>query len=241
MTLAIPEAMTDDDFSWAARLMERRRELYAGYSPVFWRPARGIVDFHAQFLALCGQRAGAVALRTAHGFVISYPQQGCCFVDDFAVDEPARWATEGRALLLAAWQRARSSEQRSLRVVSACRDEPKRDMLIALGLHAATRWWVKELTPGAPAQPFGPLALGGVAGDVQLVRAPPVYDPGGPVCLLGSLDSAHAAVAAERAAAAGAVLAIVQRESSGEPVPASDPVLEAAGYHNPAAFFQGQP
>jgi carbon-monoxide dehydrogenase large subunit len=79
------------------------------------------------------------------------------------------------------------------------------------------------------------LKVGGGAGGSRGLQV------GGSAALAGALDSAHAAVAAERAAAAGAVLAIVQRESSGEPVPASDPVLEAAGYHNPAAFLEGQP
>ena len=30
--------MTADDAAWAAGLMERHRQVYAGYSPVFWRP-----------------------------------------------------------------------------------------------------------------------------------------------------------------------------------------------------------
>ena len=30
--------MTADDAGWVAGLMERRRRVYAGYSPVFWRP-----------------------------------------------------------------------------------------------------------------------------------------------------------------------------------------------------------
>ena len=141
--------------------------------------------------------------------------------------------------MLTAWQRARSADQNALRVVTARRDEPKRQMLIEPGLAPAARWWVKELTPTAPAQPYGPITLVDI--EAQLVPAPPVYDPGGPVCLLGALDSAKAAVAAERAAAAGAVLAIVQREGDGTPVPAADPLLEAAGYHNPAEFYQGRP
>jgi hypothetical protein len=230
--------MTADDFAWAAQMMQRRRELYARYSPVFWRPAQGIETLHAQFLAWCSKRPGAVALRSEHGFIVSYPQQGCCFVDDFAVDEPSLWATEGKELLLGAWRRARSTEQAALRVVTARRDEAKRSMLIDIGLVVTGRWWVNELTPTGAPRPHGPITLGDV--EAQLVAAPPVYDPGGSVCLLGALDADRAGVAAEAAAAAGAVLAIVQREGAGA-VPAAEPLLEAAGYHNPAEFYQGQP
>lgn len=31
--------LTSGDAAWAAALMERRRQEYARYSPVFWRPA----------------------------------------------------------------------------------------------------------------------------------------------------------------------------------------------------------
>jgi hypothetical protein len=237
MNATDPVEMTADDFLWAAKLMESRRERQAGYSPVFWRPARGVVDSHAQFLRFAGTRPDALALRTARGFIIASPQDGRCFVDDFAVEDDALWASDGKALLLAAWRGRRTAN--ALRVVTARRDEPKRRMLIELGLKPHARWWVKELTPsGAPA-PYGAIRLGDV--QAQLVRAPPVYDPGGPVCLLGDLDPGKAASAAERAGAAGAVLAILQRDGGDAPVAEREPALEAAGYHNPAEFYQGRP
>jgi hypothetical protein len=228
--------MHAEDFSWAALLMEARRERYARYSPVFWRPARDVVESHAKFLRFVAARPGALALRTAQGFIIGLAQDGYCFVDDFAVAHDALWASEGRALLLATW-RARQ-EATALRVVAAQGDEPKWRMLSELGLTPHARWWVKELTPSGPAT-HGAIALGDLA--AQLVRAPLVYDPGGPVCLLGNLEASKAATAATRAAAAGAVLAIVQREGGHTPVPEREPELEAAGYHNPAAFYQGRP
>jgi len=233
-----PSEMTGADFAWAAELMQRRRECYASYSPVFWRPAQGVVALHARFLQYGATRPGAVALRSEYGFIITRPAEGRCFVDDFAVEDDSAWPVEGHALLHAAWQRVRSPEQSSVRVVSARRDEPKRDLMIALGLSVISRWWVKALTPTGPAQPHGPLTLGDVA--AFLVAAPPVYDPGGPVCLLGDLEPARAAVAAERAAQAGAVLVIVQREGGDIAVASAEPELEAAGFHNPAEFYQGQ-
>jgi len=42
--------MTEDDAAWAAALMEQRRQVYAGYSPVFWRPRPGITGLHTRFL-----------------------------------------------------------------------------------------------------------------------------------------------------------------------------------------------
>lgn len=228
--------MHDADFAWAATLMERRRERYVEFSPVFWRPAAGVTTSHAQFMRSIASRDGAVALRTDHGFAVSYPHEGRCVVDDFAVDRDDRWSTDGRDVLLALWAAARSSRQSTLRVVTARRDEPKREMLMALGLVVAARWWVKELHPTCDASAWGPVTLG----DVQALigPAPPVYDPGGPVCLLGDVDPTHAAHAATAAAGLGAVLAVVQRERD----PAdTEPQLEAAGFHNPSEFYEGDP
>jgi hypothetical protein len=142
--------MEDDDFDWAARLMERRREKYAAYSPAFWRPATGILERHAQFMRAFVARAGAVALRSEHGF-----------------------------------------------------------------------------------------AVGGV--EALIVPAPPVYDPGGLVCLLGDLQAERAGDAVEAAARYGAVLAIVQRDRSPASAPESEPGLEVVGFHNPSEFYDGVP
>jgi hypothetical protein len=62
--------MTADDAAGAAGLMERRRQVYAGYSPVFWRPRPGITGLHARFLGRQVASPGHVALRTGHGFLI---------------------------------------------------------------------------------------------------------------------------------------------------------------------------
>ncbi len=113
--------MEDDDFAWAATLIQRRRERYAAYSPVFWRPAVGVVEAHAHFLRAAAARKSAVALRTDGGFAHSYPHEGRCFLDDFAVEADDLWRTEGRKLLLGAWAAARSTDQPTLRVVTARR------------------------------------------------------------------------------------------------------------------------
>lgn len=231
--------MTPGDFDWAATLMERRRARYATFSPVFWRPAADVTDAHARFMEATASQPGSVALRTEHGFVIACPNEGRCFIDDFAVDEDGRWATEGRELLLDAWRSGESAEQPLVRVVTARADEPKRRMLAEAGLVVASRWWVKELSPTASASAWGPVSVAGV--DAVVMPAPPVFDPGGPVCILGPVASATAVSALEAAAATGAVLAIVQRSGGPDDVPASDPVLGAAGFTNPSEFYDGQP
>jgi hypothetical protein len=231
--------MSDVDFEWAAALMERRRERYAEYSPVFWRPALGITASHGEFLRSIAKREGSIAFRSDHGFVISYENQGRCFVDDFAVEGEDQWATEGKNLVLNAWNKARSPRQSTLRVVTARLDQPKRDMLAALGLLATARWWVKELRPTRPPQAPGPVDVAGRT--AMLIQAPPVYDPGGPVLLLGDLevDSIDAALA--QAATLGAVLAIVQRDGGVQAVSDSEPGLEEAGFHNASEFYGGRP
>ncbi len=231
--------MGNADFDWAADLLDRRRQQYAAYSPVFWRPATNVAAAHADFLRATCVRPGAVALRTDGGFAMSTGNDGRCFVDDFAVEDPDLWATEGRELLLAVWAAARSDDQRTLRAVTARRDEPKRNLLVGLGLEVAARWWVKELDPTGDATTWGPVALG--TATALIMPAPPVYDPGGPVCLLGDIPSEQAGAAADAAAPHGAVLAIVQREGAASATAASDPVLEAAGFHNPSEFYEGTP
>jgi hypothetical protein len=228
--------MCDDDFDWAAALMQRRRERYAELSPVFWRPATGVTASHAQFMRSIAGQEGAVALRTDHGFALSSPHGDRCLVDDFAVDDDSRWPTDGRELLLGVWRAARSPQQTMLRAVTARRDEPKRSMLKGLGLQVAARWWVKELSPSADPQTWGPVDVGPVRGLIG--PAPPVYDPGGPVCLLGDADAEKAVRAADAAEGLGAVLAIVQRETA---APDAEPELEAAGFHNPSEFYEGDP
>lgn len=230
-------AMTDEDFDWAARLMEKRRAMYEAFSPVFWRPALDVVGQHAAFIRSVTARPGALALRTEHAFLLSFPHEGRTFVDDFAVEADGQWETEGRDLVAAAVMERRSFEP-TLRVVTARQDTAKRALLASLGLVVAARWWVKELQPSTVAT----IAVAEVDLDVMralFVPAPPVYDPGGPVCILGDVESATAVAASTAAERLGAVLAIVQRDPGDGEAAETEPVLEEAGFHNPSEFHQG--
>jgi hypothetical protein len=199
--------MTAEDAAWAAGLMERRRQVYAGYSPVFWRPRPGVTGLHARFLGRQITSPGCVALRTGHGFLIGQRRGQEGFVDDFAVGEKATWDDDGAALLRAAWRRWEPDGVEAVRVVTAHADEDKCAMLAALSLDLAEQWWVRELEP-AGEHPAGQVTGSGFAG--LLGPAPPVYDPGGPVLLVSDL-----AGGADRADLTGAGLAGVEREAAG--------------------------
>lgn len=226
--------MSADDAGWAAELMERRRQQYASYSPVFWRPAVGVMDLHRQFLARVIAHERVMALRSRHAFVIcqrrrAQGEHGAGdergpegMVDDFAVEPPGTWADDGAALLRALAERLTAAGDASvMRVVTANADRPKADMLESLSLTLAEQWWVRELTSAAATTPAAraPGERGGraqperVDGDGfsgVLVPAPGVYAPGGPVFQTDRVDpGADLAVVERDAARRGAVLAVV--------------------------------
>ena len=244
--------MTADDAAWAAGLMERRRQVYAGYSPVFWRPRPGVTSLHARFLGRQIAAPGYVALRTEHGFLIGQRRDQEGFVDDFAVDETASWDDDGAALLRAAWRRWEPDGVGAVRVVTAHADEAKCAMLAALSLDLAEQWWVRELEPAgeggpagegdparsvSPASPARPITGTGFAG--RLVPAPPVYDPGGPLLdVCGLADDADLAGVEREAAGLGAVLLVLPA------VPGSrwsDRVADIPGWTVASDWYLGRP
>lgn len=230
--------MTDEDFEWAAALMERRREAYERFSPVFWKPAEGVRAQHAGFMRSQVHAGSAVAVRSDNGFLVAAIREDRYDVDDFAVVTEDQWATEGRLLLESVVAFGPAPRASGLRVVTARRDLPKRQMLQALGLTVVSRWWVKPLAPSHSGEVgAGAVALTGVT--AFFGPAPPVYAPGGPVCILGDIDSDIAVQAATEAAQKGAVLAVVTRNMSPDEPPENEPVLSAAGFDNASEFFEG--
>lgn len=119
------------DVGWAAELMAARRQVYSTYSPVFWRPRRGVTAPHAQFLERQIQDPDSTSLRTGHAFIIAQLRDREAFVDDFAVDGDGTWADDGCELLTAAWDRLCPRGVSAARVVTARADEPKVAMLVA--------------------------------------------------------------------------------------------------------------
>jgi hypothetical protein len=156
------------------------------------------------------------------------------------VEHDDHWTTDGPSLLGAVAQVGPLPASSTLRAVTARQDVPKRTMLEDLGFLVTARWWVKALQPTASSRDtFGAVDLGVTT--AVLVPAPPVYAPGGPVCILGDIASDVAVEATGRAAAEGAVLAVVTRDTSPEVAPARDAALEAAGFDNVSEHFEGHP
>ncbi|HEY6789344.1 MAG TPA: hypothetical protein VI365_18735 [Trebonia sp.] len=200
--------MSAADVGWAAGLMERRRQVYAGYSPVFWRPAEGAAGLHEQFLRRQVRSEAAVALRTRHGFIICERRQPEALVDDFTVAPPGTWGTDGAALLLAAAARLAAGGISAVRVVTAHADQAKAGMLTGLSLSLSEQWWVRELRPAG--QPAAPGRASGPGFSGTLGPAPPVYDPGGLVFQADQAGShSDAGAIARGAEALGAVLAVI--------------------------------
>jgi hypothetical protein len=133
------------DVGWAAEVMAARREMYAAYSPVFWRPRHGITERHASFLERQLQAPNTVALRTRNAFVIAQCRDREGVIDDFAIDGEGTWADDGRKLLDAAWYLLAARGMSAARVVTAQADQPKVAMLVVVGLQMVQQWWVKPI------------------------------------------------------------------------------------------------
>jgi hypothetical protein len=254
--------MTEDDAAWAAGLMERRRQVYAGYSPVFWRPRPGVTGLHGRFLSRQIAAPECMALRGDHGFIITQQRPGQGFVDDFAVDQDGSWDCDGAGLLLAAWQRLSAAGCGSMRVVTANADTAKSGMLRSLSLRLAEQWHVRELTPtpdapnttepapdavSAPkavpaanaARPGAHRRVTGTGFSGLVGSAPPVYDPGGPVLQADTLDAGADLATVEREAAAlGAVLLIIAATPG---TPRSAELDRTPGWSVASDWYDGQP
>lgn len=231
--------LTGDDCAWAAEVMERRRQIYAVYSPVFWRPAGGIVDVHGRFLATRLASEGAVGLRTHRGFLIGEPKNQEGLVDDFAVEPDSSWASDGAELLCAAWAELAAQGLRTLRVVTAAADQEKVAMLRSCSLQLAEQWWVKPLEPTGTTTGLGTTGrITGSGFSGTLGPAPPVYDPGGPVLFVDRLyDGADLADLVREATATGAVLAVVPTPASAE----GEDALRRHGWAVASAWYTGIP
>jgi hypothetical protein len=229
--------MSVGDALWAAGLMEKRRRDYARYSPVFWRPAEGAVGLHEQFLRGRITAETTVALRTGRGFIIGEGRRAKGFVDDFAIEPPGAWDSDGAALLLAAAGRLAAADGvATVVVVTAHADRAKAGMLASLSLTLAEQWWVRALPPLGPAAAPGRFSGPGFSG--ELGPAPAVYDPGGPVFQNDRAGEHTDVDAIERAAAAqGAVLAVLPAA----PDTSREQELRQKGWHVASDWYAGTP
>lgn len=230
-----------DDCSWVAELMDERRQHQADFSPRFWNPASDAAETHLAFLMWLVMQDDTLALRTDDGFVIGTVQGDRIMVDDFAVTNDDRWASDGRALLtVLAAEASQSSPIDHLRVVTARLDEPKRTMLASAGLRPRSRWWVTELDGSSSQTP----ARGNhrVAGQsVSVIDAPPVHDPGGPIALVHDPDLDGIDELVDGVRQLGASLLIAVSNGDGDTPWPLDAGLAVKGFHNPSEFWDGLP
>jgi GNAT superfamily N-acetyltransferase len=131
-----------------------RREQYAEYQPLFWRPAAA--EKHRAYLSRIVASDKAITLVSEEGgqltgFLIAslnaappvYDPGGLsCDIDDFVVTPAANWPTTGVQLLRAALAEAGQRGAVQAVVVTAHLDAAKRQALRACGLEIASEWWV---------------------------------------------------------------------------------------------------
>jgi GNAT superfamily N-acetyltransferase len=156
------------DVAAMAALAAMRRERYARWQPVLWRPAAGAQDKHRAYLSDLVVRSEVIALVSEHagqlgGFLIAtlvpappvYDPGGLtCLIDDFVVVPAANWPAAGAALLRAALANAARRGAVQTVVVTGRRDQPKRQTLRSCGLDVASEWWTTPLPPDPGKDPY---------------------------------------------------------------------------------------
>lgn len=113
-------AATGEDVEAILRLANDQRHLYATYQPVFWRVAADAVAQHRPHLSALVDDAAITLVAATDQSLIGFavgrlvppppvydPGGVSCFIDDFAVADPADWLTAGVDLLRAVCQAAR--------------------------------------------------------------------------------------------------------------------------------------
>ena len=151
------------DVDAMATLASTRREQYAKYQPVYWRPAADAqakqtpyfakLVAHDKVITLVSEDASRVT-----GFLIATLSQApgvydpgglTCQIGDFVVVTADRWPTTGIQLLRAGLAEAARRGAIQAVVVTGHLDRPKRQALQACGLDIASEWWVTPaLQPG---------------------------------------------------------------------------------------------
>jgi hypothetical protein len=153
-------AATTEDIPALVELSDQRRQQYAQYQPVFWRPAADARERHEPFLR--SLLAHDHVITRVHerddgavdAFVIAtlvsappvYDPGGLtCGIDDFCVADASDWPTTGTRLLADAMAEAKTRGASQVVVVCGHLDQPKRAMLAAVGLTIASEWYVCPL------------------------------------------------------------------------------------------------
>jgi hypothetical protein len=202
---------TQEDLDAIVALAAASRHRLAGWAPRWWRVAAAADELHRLWLThLVGSDDAVVRVVTDGGHVVgcavSVPQARQWFVDDVAMVDDDHWAEAGADLLEAVAERPAITCVPTLHLARratslACHLRHESSVwvrpTIARGAPALGALDVGTPLPPAPLHTFGgpldPAAEGALAfddGEGGLVvgspstAAPPVYDPGGPVCIV---------------------------------------------------------
>ncbi len=230
--MSAPEVrpLTQADLDWAVEVTRVRRERLEQAAPRFWRAAADATERHRAFLAHLIDDAATLCVRTDHGYLVAMNPGDYLLVDEMAIEPAERWADEGGALL------RHAASLGPLRfVVPGCEAE-RLDAALDLGLEPADIWWHRDLEPFTGLNVVSEdktISVEGAEG--QLVPAPPVYDPGGPVLLVSAVESPEALTRLEQSAARrGARVAVVPQPPTATVLAT---VLNHAGYTLTTFFF----
>jgi hypothetical protein len=231
-----PREASPDDVAEVAALLDAKRQEYVHYSPLFWRPAVDASTKHQLFLQALIVQDGPITLVQPgrgglDGMIFSLRRADDWLVDDFTVRAPELWMETGRRLLDEVRRRIGDSP---LTVVCGQRDEPKRAMLRHEGGRLRDEWWVHLLAD------VGTSAREPSGASGRIITAPPVYDPGGPVCQVQEWDGSRVALdELERwAHAQGAVLTVVSVKAEDDD---RQELLDEAGYHVASEWYRFGP
>ena len=203
--------VTVEDLDAIAALTAAHRRRLASWSPRWWRIAERADDLHRGWLLHLIEAEGTtVRVTTEHGHVVAcaaaVPQGPGWVVDDVAVTDDERWSDLGVELLDA-------FDERPALTCVPTQHLARRAASEAAHLHHVSSYWIRPTSPaGAPDLPrpsgagtlppapphtfggpldasaTGALTIAGDDGGVLVgspsIVAPPVYDPGGTVCIV---------------------------------------------------------
>jgi hypothetical protein len=195
-------AMTVEDLDWLQGLLAARALVRRQFAPWFWSPAADGAQKYRAWLRHLIEDPEVASLRTDHGGAIATPTDAGFDVDDFAVDNPERYADDGSVLIASLRAVGR------LRLVVPFHETERLRLAEAIDwLELGEVWWTQSLedVPGFT-DPPDDLDAVPTKTDVEgatafMVPAPPVYQQERPVLGLREVTRRDAVDEAERWAA----------------------------------------